>query len=304
MQLPINLDAWNFESVVAIVRKHEYEPGSFDYKGILAPSRTAPIKDEFNASLRRTVCSMANADGGFILFGVRDREQPVNSPDERIVGISLKGDLRKIFSEKISTLQRPVYFTASPKAIALPTDSQRGVFVVYIPQSPLRPHMDVSTGCFYRRGEGGKADKMNFYEVREQMIYTEDRLRRVTLLRLEIAQYQELIRKMLDAGTQVVLMLYRFDTSAFKVLLADVSSLLPASTDLLQNLLNIPLQANMINEFISLTSGPNMPSFMSVDPNYWEPHAEGIRANLNTLKELCTTCEVRLNEIFGPLTEV
>ena len=303
MQLPINLDAWNFESVVGIVGKYEYEPGSFDYKGILASARTDPSKDEFNASLRRTVCSMANADGGFILFGVRDREQQVNSPDERIVGIPLKGDLRKIFSEKIATLQRPVYFTASPKAIALPTDSQRGVFVVYIPQSQLRPHMDVSTGCFYRRGEGGKADRMNFYEVREQMMYTEDRLRRVILLRLEIAQYQELIRKMLDAGTQVVLMLYRFDTSAFKVLLADVSSLLPASTDLLQHLLNIPLQANMINEFISLTSGPNMPSFMSVDPSYWEPHAEGIRTNLNTLKELCTTCEFRLNEIFGPLTE-
>ena len=172
MQLPINLDEWNFESIVAIVRKYEYEPGSFDYKGMLAASRTDPIKDEFNASIRRTVCSMANADGGFILFGIRDREQPITSPDERIVGIPLKGDLRKIFSEKISTLQRPVYFTASPKAIALPTDSQRGVFVIYIPQSPLRPHMDVSTGCFYRRGEGVKADKMNFYEVREQMMYT------------------------------------------------------------------------------------------------------------------------------------
>src|SRR6266702_3731711 len=199
MQLPINLDAWNFESVVGIVGKYEYEPGSFDYKGILASARTDPSKDEFNASLRRTVCSMANADGGFILFGVRDREQQVNSPDDRIVGIPLKGDLRKIFSEKISPLQRPIYFNASPKAIVLPTDSQRGIFIVLVPQSQLRPHMDVSTGCFYRRGEGGKADKMNFYEVREQMMYTEDRLRRVTLLRLEIAQYQELIQKMHDA---------------------------------------------------------------------------------------------------------
>ncbi len=301
MELPKKLDEWTFETVVTLVRKYEYEPGTFDYKGILVPPRADPTKGEFNASIRRTVCSMANADGGFILFGVSDRDQPVITPDERIVGISLKGDLRKLFSEKISMLQRPVYFNASPKPLVLPNDKQRGIFVVYIPQSPLRPHMDISTGCFYRRGEGGKADKMNFYEVREQMMYTEDRLRRVTLLRLEIAQYQELIRKMLDAGTQVVIMLYRFDTSAFKVLLADVCSILPPSTDLLQNLLKIPLDANMINEFISLTSGPNMPSFMSVDPSYWKPNAEGIRTNLNTLKELCTTCELRLNEIFGPL---
>ena len=93
MELPINFDAWNFELVAAIERKYEYEPGSFDYKGILTLSRTDSNKGEFNASLRRTVCAMANADGGFILFGVRDRERAVNSPDERIVGIPLKGDL-------------------------------------------------------------------------------------------------------------------------------------------------------------------------------------------------------------------
>ncbi len=63
----------------------------------------------------------------------------------------------------------------------------------------------------------------------------------------------------------------------------------------------IPFHANMINEFISLTSGPNMPSFMSVNPRVWEPNADGIRTNLNILKELCTTYETRLNEIFGHL---
>src|SRR6266516_6829118 len=101
MEFPRDLDEWTFAMVVTIVGKYEYEPGSFDYKGILVPPRTDPTKDEFNASIRRTVCSMANADGGFILFGVRDRDQAVNSTDDRIVRIQLKGGLRKIFSEKI-----------------------------------------------------------------------------------------------------------------------------------------------------------------------------------------------------------
>src|SRR6266446_5237655 len=186
MEWPKNLEEWTYETVVTIVRKYEFEPGSFDYKAALVLPRTDPKREEVYASIRRTVCSMANADGGFILFGVRDRSQTVNSPDDRIMGIPLGGDLRKQFAEKISAIERPVYFEASPAPILLPTNSTQGIFIVYIPRSELRPHMDVSTGAFYRRGEGGKADTMNFYEVRGQMLYTEGRLQKVRLLRLKI----------------------------------------------------------------------------------------------------------------------
>ena len=41
-----------------------------------------------------------------------------------------------------------------------------------------------SVGVFYRRGEGGTAEKMRFHEVREQMLYTEERLRQLDLMRL------------------------------------------------------------------------------------------------------------------------
>jgi hypothetical protein len=299
-ELPKKVDDWTFDTLIAIVRKYEFEPGSFDYKGVLVLPRTDTTRDDYLISIRRTVCSMANADGGFILFGVRDRATNVSSPDDRIIGLPLGGDLRKQFAEKISTIERLVYFEASPVPIVLPANSERGVFIVYISQSQLRPHMDKTTGAFYRRGAGGKADKMNFYEVREQMIYTEDRLQKVTLLRLEIAQYQELITEMLAVGPYVLVTRYRFDTGAFKILLADICSLLPPATDIVRQLLRIPLDANAVNQSIYPASFANEQDIISELPSF-ETLAKEIRRTLEKLKELCVLCESHLNEIFGPL---
>ncbi len=135
---------------------------------------------------------MANADGGFILFGVKDRKYPVSSPDVRLEGLPLGADLRRLFGDKISDIQRELHFEAIPKPIVLPNDPTRGFFVVYIPPSPRRPHMVAYEGVFYRRGEGGTSERMAFYEVREQMLYTEERLQKVTLFRLQLAQYRRL----------------------------------------------------------------------------------------------------------------
>ncbi len=266
IELPEKLDQWTYDTVVAIVRKYEFEPGSFDYKGALVLPRTDPKREEVYASIKRTVCSMANADGGFILFGVRDRSETVSSPDDRIIGIPLGGDLRKQFSEKISAIQRPVDFDASPTPIICRTDLNLGIFVVYIPQSQFRPHMDLPTGAFYRRGEGGKADKMNFYEVRDQMLYTEGRLWKRVLARSS-----------------------PYDTSSFEVVLADVCDLIP--TDLLENLVKLSRTANDFN----IIMNPNNP-FTHNDRNT----AEAEKSNL--LGQLCTKCEEQLAELFGPLT--
>jgi len=247
---------------------------------------------------------MANADGGFILFGVRDRDQAVNSSDDRIVGIPLKGDLRKIFSEKISPLQRPIYFNASPKAIVLPTDSQRGIFIVLVPQSQLRPHIDLSSGCFYRRGEGGKADKMNFYEIHEQMMYTEERLRKVTLFRLEIAQYRELISSLLQLEDNITNALLRFDTGAFKVMLADICGFIPPSTTLLSELLGIPVYANLINEFLERATYQGLRLHVPGQPNPNVAYKEAIVENLATLDQKCQKCEQELEKLFGHLGEL
>lgn len=285
MELPKKLNDWTYDTVVAIVRGYEFEPSQFDYKGILVHPRDR-ARNQHLDSIRRTVCSMANADGGFILFGVRDRSHSVSTPDERIVGIPLGGDLRKQFWDTISAIQRPIYFEASPAPIILQTDSTRGIFIVYIPQSQLRPHMDESRGIFYRRGEGGNAEIMKFYEVREQMMYTEERLRKVTLFRLKLDRYRKLAHEM-EIMTPVTEIFYRFDTGAYDVLLADICGLLPPSTGLLEQLLEIPIMANEVNEFLNRTTLSYFPD--KISKNFTDIMNKGL------------DCEKQLNHLFGSL---
>ena len=167
-EIPSQLDDWTWDTVITIVKKHEFEPGIFDYKDALHPTGDQKYRDAHTDSVRRTVCSMANTSGGFILFGVLDHKKSASKPEERLKGISVKEDLRKEFGDKIAPLQPDVYFDAT--LLRSPDDSSKGIFVVHIPHSLRRPHMISSNGAYYRRGEGGQAQLMNHYEVREQEV--------------------------------------------------------------------------------------------------------------------------------------
>jgi len=172
--LPSRLEDWTYETVEYLVKKYEFEPGTFDYKDVLNPPAGSD-RNSHTASIRRTACSMANTGGGLILFGVKDRRTLVTAPEDRITGIAIGGDLLKEFGNKIELVQPEIYFEAVPRVLPLPTEPSKGIFVVYIPQSQRRPHMAIPEGIYYRRGEGGSAVPMTHYEVREQMMYTEDR---------------------------------------------------------------------------------------------------------------------------------
>lgn len=84
----------------------------------------------------------------------------VTSLEERVVGIPIGADLRKEFGDKLATIQPEVYFEAVPRALLIPNDNSRGIFVVHIPRSQRRPHMVSSTGIYYRRGENGASDRV------------------------------------------------------------------------------------------------------------------------------------------------
>ena len=281
--LPSRLEDWTYDTVENLVKKYEFEPGTFDYKDVLNP--TGPNQNTYIASIRQTACSMANTGGGFILFGVKDRKVPVAVLEKRITGIPIGGDLLKEFGNKIEKVQPEIYFEAVPRVLPLRTEPSRGVFVVYIPQSQRRPHMDLSEGVYYRRGENGTAVPMTHYEVREQMMYTEDRKQKVNLLRLELAQYKEIAT---NVQVEIGYTFYRFDVSAFKVLLAEVCSLIPSN--LLRTMLNVPLKANRINRRLD-----------SIHDKYYDLNAADIRREVSEFQDLCAKCEASLESIFGPL---
>lgn len=296
VDLPQKVEDWNYETILDVVKKYEYEPALFDYKEVLNATHTE--KNEHNTNIRKTACTLANADGGFILFGILDRNKAVKEPENRIVGLPIEGDLRKEFAEKLSQIQRSIYFEASPKTIALPNNPKRGIFVVYIPRSPFRPHMDESTGIFYRRGHGGNAEKMKYYEVQEQMLYTEEKLRKLRLFRFELAQYKKIAIQMLNAKEKVLDTLLRFDTASFKIMLTDICSLIPNSSNLLELLLNVPTITTIINQQIQGNQFPSMSYNQSVTER-----AKPILSNLTVLIGNITEHEKQIEEIFGKMNK-
>jgi hypothetical protein len=292
--LPLHLEDWTYETVEHLVQTHDFEPGIFDYKDVLNPTGTDEhYKENHRNSIRRTVCSMANTDGGFIIFGVKDRKnvQGTDTLEDRIPGIPLNGELLSEFGSKIAVLQPDVHCEPIPQAIPVPHRPGKGIFVVRIPQSQRRPHMVFFEGgrggIYYKRGEHGAAVAMSHSEVREQMMYTEERMKKVTLLRLELAQYMRITAYV---KSDTVWTLYRFDVSAFKVLLAEICGLLPAN--ILSTMLDIPQEANIMNRRLEQVYGQQHNTYPSISE---------IHGYLNGFCDLCKKCEISLEHIFGPL---
>src|SRR5258708_22982392 len=88
MDIPESLDGWTYDTVVAVVERHEYEPARFDYKMVLNPT-LAEGRDAQLASVRHTTCSMANASGGGHLFAARGPQKCGGPPQQPRVGPSL-----------------------------------------------------------------------------------------------------------------------------------------------------------------------------------------------------------------------
>src|SRR2546430_2628274 len=314
MELPDDLNMWTIDTVIKIVEEHEFEPGIFDYKSVLNATGDEKHKKEHRDSIRRTVCSMANTDGGFILFGILDRKQEVTPSEKRIRGIPIQADLRKDFGDKIADIQPEVYFETVPRVLLLPNELNRGIFVVRIPKSQRRPHMVSSIGIYYRRGENGTAIHMNHYEVRDLMMYTEERLRKVILFRLEIILFRRMLAEILrqkSYNMSTLATIYHIDISSYKVLLADISSLLPPSPTLFQELLNVAVYIDNINKFMrgmqEIFGGhdPISVTLRTVNTFLYsktlKKNEKDFRNLLKSLDDQCALCEKHLEEIFGPL---
>lgn len=165
------LDQWTYETIRNIVERQDFEPGAFDFKEALhGTSDQGEAKAKLLHSIRKTVCAMANAKGGYILFGIRDKAKIANVED-RLCGIPRKGDHRKDFGDKLSALEPVVDFDCIPQLIPHPTDPDKGFLVVFIPRSSQAPHM--FEFIFWQRTEGGSAQQMSARQISDKIIARE-----------------------------------------------------------------------------------------------------------------------------------
>jgi schlafen family protein len=298
--LPDDLSAITFDDIVRLVERLEFEPGPVDFKAVLNPTQgQAQALD----SLRRTAVSMANTEGGWVLFGVVDRQSAGGvSARERIVGIPLSGELRKELGNKLEPIAPHLRFDVD--SVQLPDRPDRGILIARIPLSALRPHM--FENVFYRRGDGGSAEKMRYFEVRDQMLLTQEKLQRGTLLRLELAMYRQvagMIQSNMAPDTRPISSFHRFDTVGLKTLVAATAGALPAEPAFMRLLLMIPIQAAEMNNTMDRAQTPTIP-MMNTQRTYYDvlSDLEGkLLSNLRLLQEVCEQAESVLEAEFGPV---
>src|SRR5437763_3567194 len=88
MSFPSDINQWNYSTIHRLITQRDAEPGIYDFKEVLSGTGSNENKKKLNDSIRKTACSMANADGGYIIFGIKDPKKHPNLPGEqRIVGI-------------------------------------------------------------------------------------------------------------------------------------------------------------------------------------------------------------------------
>src|SRR5258708_34023160 len=142
MNFPTDINQWDYSTIYTLVTQRDYEPGTYDFKEVLSGTCNEVSRKKLNESICKAICALGNTDGGYLIFGVKDPKQWSNLPEnERIVGIPRSSEYVKEFGDKLSSIQRKVYCVYPDRLIEIPEPdkSDRGIFVVHIPLSPLRP---------------------------------------------------------------------------------------------------------------------------------------------------------------------
>jgi len=149
---------WDEHDVESLIREQRKEDLRLEFKRSEALSKSDARKTEIS----KDVSAMANSAGGIIVYGV-DEQKP-NGPI-RVDGGSDPSEVSPEWLEQVidSGIQRRI---AGVRVHAIPiSESRRLVFVVWVPQSNLAPHMAADRRYYKRLGTTTAI--MEEYEVRD-----------------------------------------------------------------------------------------------------------------------------------------
>jgi hypothetical protein len=292
VDLPKDLGSWDLTFVRNLVAAADYEPGWFDFKAVM--TGPGPIAE----SVRKVACAMANTDGGFLVFGVKDRAARKLDEDP-VIGLPIgpQIDLRKEFGDLVQLVRRPIRFECSPKAIPVDDTVSRGVFVVEIPRSPLSPHE--LEGKFWRRGDQGACKPMEFYEVRDLMMATEERFSKLTLLRIRLGQLESLSNMIARADLRTCS--YRYEIGSIEPLLAETCLLFPPGNQLLKDVGTMVTRARQCNELLEKLNHEALISPRGVAPGIKDAWIKELDQARFAVEDIARRTEEALAAAHGPI---
>ena len=177
---PTKLSEWNLRVIRDLLNDHAFEQTWFDWKSVLPskmddPEEAAKERDR----LRKACASFANTDGGFFVYGVRDKGK---SADDRLFGHDPGDELVHDFGEFPRSCHPPVDFNALNPPISLPNG--KVIHVIYIPKSWAPPHAVKCKGeCWYfpKRTDKG-CEAMSMHDIRYALVNRAEVIQRLKAL--------------------------------------------------------------------------------------------------------------------------
>ena len=179
--IPTRLDDWTLDAIRKLLAAGVFEKDSFDWKEQLPDSRNAEEK----LGLTIDCAAFANADGGFLIFGVKDDRS--SSPDDRMVGVEAR-DFPAQFGDYPRKCSPSVRWDFKQEGLVLPSGSL--LHVVYIPASWRVPHgieLPGQQGTFrfpIRTNKG--TEYMPISEVHAMFLGLQEKTKKLDLLRSEL----------------------------------------------------------------------------------------------------------------------
>ena len=234
--VPETLETWTLEAIQRLVHLGREESDRFDFKEFLEPDATE-ARSKHRRRLRQVACSFANAQGGFLVFGVSDRGQG----DARLVGIPPSGENASRLQDKLDGIEPSIHLSAREP---IPLPNGRVLFVAAIPRGRHGPYWDPNEKKFVTRGQGTTRN-MTYREIQMAFIDHAERVGRIKLTYLSLIdnwQRLESIATQADGGPFV---LPNVESASIRSSLGDVQALRP---DLIIHLLEVIRELDAIAE--------------------------------------------------------
>lgn len=241
---PQSLEEWNYKVIKDLVDKGYFETEFFDFDlGDLdqSPNRTKNIQ--------KKACSFANSQGGFIVIGVKDRQQGGN---DRIIGCDSNDEVPRKFGDKLSGVTPTLYFTFKNPPISIDGIS-KVLHVVFIPESPEKPHWTGDKKFYFRTNRG--CEEMDYYRIKDSFLKTQEKRIKIKILydELDYLIYLANGLKITDETkikhTHSVIKLQSLFTTQF---FSEILSIISFNKDLVSFLYTIRHKIDVINNKIDI----------------------------------------------------
>jgi hypothetical protein len=271
------------EAITTLISSGAFESEIFDFKERLPHSQDNVGKER----LRSACAAFANAEGGFLVFGIADDR--ALAPDARLVGVDGDGDFPVRFGEFATSCSPSVAWQFRNPAIALP--NRRVLHVVHLPKSTNAPHAVGSTesGWKFPKRTNRGTESMSIQEIRSSFLGLYEKRLKLQLLGSELRSLRQSASgaAITDAERiETEVSLASFDLQVLESVLADTYSITAGLQDFHRKLSQIRQNARLCNVKMQLIWGVvHMP--LSHRKQLIREHNTSIRTIAEGLKHLC-----------------